>query len=411
MPRRPSGLSDRSGIGRAEPDRRGHPDRARRGVGRDGRRVGRDAGDRPGPGLPDGPPGAADRARGPRGARPEPSRRQPGPCRSRVVGHRRAGAGAAPRRPARAGRDRLPRRRRPLAVVRPGHRRAQGPRGRSDRRGPRGEGARGGRRRSRPSPTMRELAALRDWLAAFLVFVRLFDRAVGLVPQLEPRELERSLQLLGRIPDTTILRLFDLLGGLPDDDVIGLVERCRACRRPPRDVRRSSCRGSSGPSPGSIRAHDRDRAPIDRTSRATASRRSLDGHAPVVVGARAARGAIVYWLATAGCRWRAASDPDLGRLGRRPLVRRGWPDALAAQPAREPAAGDPGRDRRRGRHRRGDGDRAGRPGRAAGRARSWPATRSTRPPRLRGERRPLGRGRPVGAPPVKAFAWSVFPTT
>ena len=36
-----------------------------------------------------------------------------------------------------------------------------------------------------------ELAALRDWLGAFLVFVRLFDRAVGLVPQLEPRELER----------------------------------------------------------------------------------------------------------------------------------------------------------------------------------------------------------------------------
>jgi DNA-binding transcriptional regulator GbsR (MarR family) len=69
-----------------------------------------------------------------------------------------------------------------------------------------------------------ELAALRDWLSAFLVFVHLFDRAVGLVPQLEPRELERSLGLLGRIPDSTILRLFDLLGGLPDQDVIDLVE-------------------------------------------------------------------------------------------------------------------------------------------------------------------------------------------
>ena len=74
------------------------------------------------------------------------------------------------------------------------------------------------------NPADTELASLRDWLAAFLVFVRLFDRAVGLVPQLEPRELERSLNLLGRIPDTTILRLFDLLGQLPDDDVIGLVE-------------------------------------------------------------------------------------------------------------------------------------------------------------------------------------------
>jgi DNA-binding transcriptional regulator GbsR (MarR family) len=69
-----------------------------------------------------------------------------------------------------------------------------------------------------------ELAALRDCLSAFLVFVRLFDRAVGLVPQLDPRELERSLMLLGRIPDSTILRLFDLLGGLPDQDVIDLVE-------------------------------------------------------------------------------------------------------------------------------------------------------------------------------------------
>ena len=73
-------------------------------------------------------------------------------------------------------------------------------------------------------PDDTELMALREWLSAFLVFVRLFDRAVGLVPQLEPRELERSLGLLGRIPDATILRLFDLLGGLPDQDVIDLVE-------------------------------------------------------------------------------------------------------------------------------------------------------------------------------------------
>ncbi len=77
---------------------------------------------------------------------------------------------------------------------------------------------------ARAHPEDREIAALRDWLASFLVFVNLFDRAVGLVPQLEPRELERGLQLLGRVPDSTILRLFDLLGGLPDDDVIELVE-------------------------------------------------------------------------------------------------------------------------------------------------------------------------------------------
>ena len=70
----------------------------------------------------------------------------------------------------------------------------------------------------------RELATLHDWLASFVVFVRLFDRAVGLIPQLEPREMERSLQLLGRVPDATILRLFDLLGGLDDKDVLDLVD-------------------------------------------------------------------------------------------------------------------------------------------------------------------------------------------
>lgn len=74
------------------------------------------------------------------------------------------------------------------------------------------------------NPDDEELARLRDWLASFVTFVRLFDRAVGLVPQLEPRELERSLELLGRVPDATILRLFDLLGGLDDGDVLDLVD-------------------------------------------------------------------------------------------------------------------------------------------------------------------------------------------
>jgi DNA-binding transcriptional regulator GbsR (MarR family) len=77
---------------------------------------------------------------------------------------------------------------------------------------------------ARAYPDDAELAALHDWLSTFLVFVRLFDRAVGLVPQLEPRELERALNLLGRVPDATILRLFDLLGSLPDDDVLDLVD-------------------------------------------------------------------------------------------------------------------------------------------------------------------------------------------
>ena len=63
-------------------------------------------------------------------------------------------------------------------------------------------------------PGDRELAALREWLSTFLVFVRLFDRAVGLVPRLEPRELERALRLLGEVDDHTVMRLVKLLGGL-----------------------------------------------------------------------------------------------------------------------------------------------------------------------------------------------------
>lgn len=73
-------------------------------------------------------------------------------------------------------------------------------------------------------PDDEDLTALRDWLQTFLVFVRLFDRAVGLVPQLEPRELERGLRLLGEVPDATILRLVKLLGGLDDRDVLDLVD-------------------------------------------------------------------------------------------------------------------------------------------------------------------------------------------
>ena len=74
----------------------------------------------------------------------------------------------------------------------------------------------------RPADT--ELASLRDWLVTFNGFVQLFDRAVGLIPKLEPRELERGMRLLGQIPDDTILRLVHLLGGLPDDDVLGLID-------------------------------------------------------------------------------------------------------------------------------------------------------------------------------------------
>lgn len=68
-----------------------------------------------------------------------------------------------------------------------------------------------------------ELAGLRDWLGTFLAFVQLFDRALGLVPQLDPRELERLIRLFGQVPDDAVLRLVRLLGALRDDDVLALV--------------------------------------------------------------------------------------------------------------------------------------------------------------------------------------------
>jgi DNA-binding transcriptional regulator GbsR (MarR family) len=73
-------------------------------------------------------------------------------------------------------------------------------------------------------PDDQELIELRNWLSAFLVFVRLFDRAVSLVPRLEPRTLERGLHLLSRVPDDTVLRLFGLLDAVEDDDVLALLE-------------------------------------------------------------------------------------------------------------------------------------------------------------------------------------------
>ena len=87
-------------------------------------------------------------------------------------------------------------------------------------------------------PGDRELAALHEWLTTFLVFVRLFDRAVGLVPRLQPRELERGLRLLGEVDDDTFLRLVGLLEGLEDKDVMDLVDALS--RLSPTTVRRAT---------------------------------------------------------------------------------------------------------------------------------------------------------------------------
>ncbi len=100
------------------------------------------------------------------------------------------------------------------------------------------------------APDDPELAELADWLAAFLAFVRLFDRTVGLVPSLEPRQLERALVLLDRVDDEAILRLIRILDALEDDEVLGLVDA--VSRLPP-----SSARRTAGMVAGVIRATGR----------------------------------------------------------------------------------------------------------------------------------------------------------
>ena len=42
--------------------------------------------------------------------------------------------------------------------------------------------------------------------------------------QLEPREAERALRLIGRVPDETALRLIRLLVTIPDEDVVPLLD-------------------------------------------------------------------------------------------------------------------------------------------------------------------------------------------
>jgi DNA-binding transcriptional regulator GbsR (MarR family) len=75
----------------------------------------------------------------------------------------------------------------------------------------------------RVNPDDPELRRLRDWLVTFLGFVRLFDRAIGLVPAVEPADLQRVLGLLAKVSDDSVLKLVGLMSALPDDDVLTLV--------------------------------------------------------------------------------------------------------------------------------------------------------------------------------------------
>ena len=386
------------------------PPRARRRLGRDGCRVGGDAGHRPGPGLPHG--------------RQEPLTERE--VREALgLSHRAASLALAeaeswgivervpePRRVGRRGPagDGLPRRQRPLAVVRAGHRRAQGPRGRPDRRRARAEGREAAAALA-AHPDDRELAALREWLATFLVFVRLFDRAVGLVPQLEPRELERVAATARADPGR--------------DRPAPLRSPRRARRRRRHRARRGALAAvADGRAPGDeadVRrrpdrravASGRDRAarPTGRTSRATASRRrstaSCPGRGRVErlercarsTGSRrpaptAARTPIPIWGAWLDGRWYVEGGPTRWQRNLREnpqlaikvesgdevVIVEGTARELIA-PAEPLVERDPGRLRE-----------------VQGRG------------RLRGRPRELGPGRPLGAPAGQGVRLVRFPT-
>jgi DNA-binding transcriptional regulator GbsR (MarR family) len=68
-----------------------------------------------------------------------------------------------------------------------------------------------------------ELGALRDWLIEFLGFVELVDRALTILPTLQPAELEQAMNVFGRLPEGTVPRLLRLLTAIPEDDALALV--------------------------------------------------------------------------------------------------------------------------------------------------------------------------------------------
>jgi len=69
-----------------------------------------------------------------------------------------------------------------------------------------------------------EIVRLREWLTDLLGFVRLFDRAVGLVARAETTEIARGFAVLARLSDASLDRLLRLLGSLPEDELASTLE-------------------------------------------------------------------------------------------------------------------------------------------------------------------------------------------
>lgn len=74
------------------------------------------------------------------------------------------------------------------------------------------------------TPRDPEVEVLRDWLEELLGFVRLFDRALGLVARAESTEISRGFAVLARLTDDSLDRLLRLLGSLPEEELAGTLE-------------------------------------------------------------------------------------------------------------------------------------------------------------------------------------------
>ena len=74
------------------------------------------------------------------------------------------------------------------------------------------------------SPTDIEALRLRDWMTELLGFLRLFERAVGVLARAESTEIARGFSVLARIPDESLDRLLRLLASLPEDDLAATID-------------------------------------------------------------------------------------------------------------------------------------------------------------------------------------------
>jgi DNA-binding transcriptional regulator GbsR (MarR family) len=86
------------------------------------------------------------------------------------------------------------------------------------------------------SPGDPEATRIREWLTELLGFLRLFERAVGVLARAQSTEISRGFSVLARIPDESLDRLLRLLASLPEEELAGTIEA--VSRVSPRVARR-----------------------------------------------------------------------------------------------------------------------------------------------------------------------------